>query len=204
VNRLNVLGILCVLFSFNIWAQADEVKQSVWSQSYSLESKGEYEKAAALMLPLIDSQGVGEFALMRYGWLNYLQGNYNNAIHAYNRALEHNTHSFDARLGIALPLMAQKRWRKAAYYLTQIIDQSPFQYTANMRLLACEEGLRQWDDLEKHASMMATYYPTDVGVLVYLARSYAWQGETLLAMQTYRQVLVRMPNHLEALKYLKQ
>jgi len=204
MNKMKMLGICVALLSWNMWAQADEVNQSVWSQSYSLESNGQYEKAAAVIQPMIESQDVGEFALMRYGWLNYLQGNFNDAIRAYKTALERNKHSFDARLGIALPLMAQQRWREAARYLTQVVEQSPSHYLANIRLMACEEGLRQWETLAKHAQMMGMYYPTDVSAQVYLARAYAWQGEKILAMQAYRQVLVRMPSHLEALKYVNQ
>jgi len=205
MKTMKIIGIACALWMMTTGAvQAADVNQSVWSQSYQLEAKGDYEKAAAVISPLRDSQDVGEFVLLRYGWLNYLQGNFNDAIRSYKSALERSPRSFDARLGIALPLMGQQRWREASRYLTQVMDQSPFQYTANIRLLVCQEGLRQWESLEKHAKSMAMYYPTDISAQVYLARAYAWQGKKILAMQAYRQVLMRMPNHLEALKYVNQ
>jgi len=204
MHVMKLLGLCVVFLGWNIGLHAAEVNQSVWSQSYSLEGQGQYEKAAAVLQPMIDSQDEGEFALMRYGWLNYLQGNFNDAIRAYKTGLERNPRSFDARLGMALPLMAQRRWHEAVRYLTQVIDQSPAHRLANLRLMMCEEGLRQWETLAKHAQTVAMRYPSDVSAQVYLARAYAWQGKKILAMQAYRQVLIRMPNHVEALKYVNQ
>ncbi|HIP06654.1 MAG TPA: tetratricopeptide repeat protein [Mariprofundaceae bacterium] len=176
--------------------------QEVWQKSYVLESKGEYEKAAAVLTPLLNNK-TSEYVLLRYGWLNYLQGNYNDAIDSYKRALNFNSRSFDARLGISLPLMAQGRWKEASRYLKQVIAQSPYHYLAHVRLMICEEGLHQWKTLEKHSKSMAAYYPVDAIILVYLARSYAWQDKEEQAKAIYQRVLKRFPNHIEANYFLK-
>jgi len=175
-----------------------------WAQSYALEANGEYEKAAAVIAPFLASGEDSEFALIRYASLNYLQGNQNDAIRAYKRALERNVRSLDARLGIAMPLMAQQRWKEASAYIEQVMAYSPFNYTAHIDLMACEEGLRNWEKLEKHASDMTAYYPSDATILVYLARAYAWQGKKDRAASVYQRVLLRYPEHLEASRYLNQ
>ncbi len=177
---------------------------SAWSDSYALEANGKYEKAAAAMLPLMERGDEKELATLRYGWLNYLQGNFNDAIAAYRKALKLNPRSFDARLGIALPLMAQLRWKEAMNYLEQVLGQSPHNYLAHVRLMACEEGLRKWETLARHSQTLASYYPSEATPLVYLARAYAWQGKQDLAERTYRRVLVRLPEHIEAKRYLNQ
>ena len=176
--------------------------KDIWQKSHVLESKGEYEKAAAVLTPLLNHKA-SEYALLRYGWLNYLQGNYNDAIDSYKRALNFNPRSFDARLGVSLPLMAQGRWKEASRHLKQVIGQSPYHYLAHVRLMACEEGLRQWGTLEKHSKSMAAYYPSDATILVYLARAYAWQDKRNQAKVTYQRVLKRYPNHIEANNFLK-
>ncbi|MDQ7002581.1 MAG: tetratricopeptide repeat protein [Ghiorsea sp.] len=175
--------------------------QDIWLQSHVLESKGEYEKAAAVLQPWV-SNNVSEYAMLRYAWLNYLQGNYSDAIEDYKHALNFNRRSFDARLGISLPLMAQGRWKEASRYLKQVIGQSPYHYTAHVRLMACEAGLRQWGTLEQHSKSIAAYYPSDATILVYLARAYVWQDEKEQAKATYQRVLKRFPNHIEANKFL--
>jgi len=183
---------------------AHAASKNVWSSSYALEANGQYEKAAALMVPLLDKANDSELALLRYGWLNYLQGNFSDSIAAYKQALERNQRSFDARLGIALPLMAQQRWSEASRYLKQILIQSPYNYVAHIRLMVCEEGLRKWETLAKHSLSLAAYYPSDASILVYLARAYAWQGKHQLAKNTYQKVLARIPGHLEGTRFLNK
>jgi len=183
---------------------ASAASESVWSSSYALEANGKYEKAAALMVPLINKGSESELVLLRYAWLNYLQGNFNDAIHSYKLALKRNQRSFDARLGIALPLMAQQRWNEASRYLDQVLALSPYNYTAHIRLMICEEGLRKWETLTKHSISFSAYYPSDATTLVYLARAYAWQGKHQLAKSTYQRVLVRIPGHVEAERFINR
>jgi len=181
-------------------ANADDVK--AWESSYTLEINGEYEKAAAMIVPFLEAGDDKEYALMRYGWLNYMQGNFNDAIRSYLRALRQNTRSIDARIGITLPLMAQSRWKDAKSYAQQVLGMSPRNYSAGLQLLTCEEGLRQWQNLENAAASFLSYYPTDATAMVYLARAYAWQNKYELASRTYSNVLNRYPTHAEALTYV--
>jgi len=198
---LKVIVVLLALINIAPVVAAEEINDP-WSTSYTLEAKGEYEKAAAVIVPFLGGGIDHEYAGLRYGWLNYLQGNFNDAIKSYQRALEQNPRSFDARLGIAMPLMAQKRWNEAMRYLKQVLAQSPMNYTAHTRLMICEEGLKQWKTLEKHAATVAAYYPSDATVIVYEARADAWQGKKAQAKALYKRVLVRYPQHLEATRYL--
>jgi tetratricopeptide (TPR) repeat protein len=192
----------CLLAMMCVTTASAAEPENRWATSYALEANGQYEQAAALMVPEMEHGNAAEFALLRYGWLNYLQGNYNDAIRAYTRAMERNHASIDAKLGIALPLMAQKRWREARRYLNQVLAQSPYNYTAHVRLLVCEEGLRQWDALQHHADNLTAYYPTDATILIYLARAYAWQGKKEKAKAAYQQVLIRNTLNVEASRFI--
>jgi len=196
-----ITAIILLISSTGI-AFSKEIKND-WVGSYTLEASGEYEKAASLLLPYMGEGERSEFATLRYAWLNYLQGNFNDAVRNYKKAMERNPRSVDAKLGIILPLIAQQRWREAMRYINQVLAQAPLNYTAHVRLMVCEEGLRNWQALEKHARTVAASYPTDANALVYLARSYAWQGKVLLAKSVYNKVLIRIPSHLEALQYVK-
>jgi len=200
--KLKLMLVLVLLMAVPSFTQA--ASKNIWSDSYALEANGKYEGAAALMVPLLNKGTDNELALLRYGWLNYLQGNFNDAIKAYKQALERNPRSFDARLGIALPLMAQQRWKEASRYLNQVLAQSPFNYLAHIRLMACEEGLRKWETLAKHSMTVSAYYPSDASTLVYLARAYAWQGKPVLAKRTYQKVLARIPGSVEAQRFINR
>jgi len=202
-HSLQVVALCCVALSTSSYAAHAAEKSSPWQTSYALEASGQYEQAAAVLVPFLDHSASSEFALLRYGWLNYIQGHYNDAIRAYDRALSRNTRSIDARLGVTLPLLAQQRWREAAKFSKQVIGVSPWNYTAHERLLACEEGLKQWESMAKHARDLSSHYPSSATPYVYLARAELWLGNTDKAHAAYKQVLERMPTHIEALRYLK-
>ncbi len=175
-----------------------------WASSYALETDGQYQPAAALMVPLLEKSDTHEMALLRYAWLNYLQGNFNDAIEGYTTSLKQNPLSLDAQLGITLPLMAQQRWQEAARHAEQVIAESVWNYTAHIRLLVCEEGLHDWSTLQKHASKLTQRYPSDTSAWVYLARAEIGLDNLEAAKQAYKQVLIRYPGHIEAEGFVKR
>ncbi len=174
---------------------------SVWEKSYQLALAGKYEQAASVIETMADSGN--EFAVLRYAYLLYLQGENADSISYYSKAIDLNPDSIDAKLGITLPLIAQKRWRQVKSYSLQVLRMSHWNYTAHVRLMIAEEGLRKWDSLAEHAAQLAKAYPSDATALVYLARAQAWQGDVAAAKAAYRKVLVRVPGHIEASAYLK-
>lgn len=177
--------------------------KSVWEISYNLEHQKKYAEAASAIKPILDKSPQNEFALIRMGWLAYLQAKYNVSEDYYHKALDMNTDSIDARLGLTLPLMAQLRWKEAAIYANQVISMSAWGYVAHIRLMACESGLMQWETLENHASEFIKRYPSDVSGFLYLARAQAMLGKKEKAIQNYKETLERVPTNAEAIKYLK-
>ena len=177
-------------------------RADTWSESYALEANGEYEAAAALFDPMLRKQPGDEFALLRRAWLNYLAGNYNESQGDYKTALRLNPESLDARIGLALPLLAQQRWREAAITARKALEAAPWNYYAHLRLMVAEEGLREWQNLLDHTGELHRRYPSDATVLVYRARAQLWLGDKKAGRETYQQVLQRVPGHLEAQAFL--
>ena len=178
-----------------------------WQRSLILEGEGKYQQARDALKSLFKKplpQSDRELLLLRLGWLYYQTQEYNKSIRQYETALEVNPSSMDARLGILLPLLAQLRWYEVERYANQVLEQSPWNYLAHVRLLIAEEGMKKWERLENHARKLTQRYPGDVTVLVYLARSLLWQGKQREAADVYRQVLHRSPLHIEAKNYLKR
>jgi tetratricopeptide (TPR) repeat protein len=173
-----------------------------WSESYRLEFLGQYGAAAQVLEPFLKQTPVNEFAVLRHGWLKYLEGNYNAAIRDYQTAININAESLDALLGMTLPLLAQQRWREAASFTGKALKIAPWNYYAHVRLMVAEEGQKQWKTLAKHAQQAVAHYPSDATFFVYLARAQAQLGKKQEARAAYRQVLERVPEHLEAMKFL--
>ena len=183
---------------------ANPTNAELWSESYHLEATGQYQAAAKALGPILEKFPRHEFAHLRIGWLNYLQGNHNASVDEYKAAMNMNPKSLDARLGVILPLLAQQRWREAALYSRQVLEFDPWNYYAHIRLMICEDAESQWEALEKHASEAAMRYPADATMQVYLARAYARLNKDTQARVIYEQVLERIPRHLEAVQYLQK
>ncbi|MCW8933641.1 MAG: tetratricopeptide repeat protein [Gammaproteobacteria bacterium] len=192
-------ALMFVFVSFNA-VSADDA----WMRSYTLETAGQYAAAAQSIEHFLKEIPNNEFAVLRSAWLYYLAENYSRSIKYYQTALEINKNSIDAMLGMSLPLMAQARWREAASMTQEVIKISKWNYLAHTRLMTCEDNLKQWETLKKHAETLRVYYPSDATILVYLARAYSHTNKNTKAKEAYQQVLQRYPGHLEASKFLSK
>lgn len=177
-------------------------QDSSWQRSYSLEAVGQYANAAKIIEKYLSDDASSEYAQLRSAWLYYLDANYSRSIKHYQTALKLNKQSLEARLGMTLPLLAQQRWREAAVYSREVINESKWNYYAHIRLMMCEEGMQLWDVLIEHAGTLSKRYPADPSILVYLARAYHHKGDRDKAREIYLQVLMRLPQHVEATNYV--
>ncbi len=196
-NCKHYLGILLLALLGNS-AQADD---TVWAQSFALQAEGDFYQAAQVLLQ-DPANNNDEYAALRIGYLSYLRGNYNDAIRFYEKALTLNPSAIDAQLGITLPLMAQQRWRQVKAHMQQLLKTAPWHYGGHIKLMMAEEALADWSALSRHASQLTIAYPAEATAWVYLARAASWQGDTDKAKQAYREVLKRIPNHIEASAFI--
>lgn len=180
------------------FAQADP-----WAESYKLEAARKYAEAQAQVEKVVARQPSNDFAVMRVAWLSYLQGQHVESEKHYRRAIEINTKSIEARLGLMLPLIAQYRWADATKVGREVLAVSPWDYYAHTRLMICEEATSRWDDLAKHAAEVAARYPSDATALVYWARAESALGNPRQAKTIFTQVLERYPTHDEAMRYVR-
>lgn len=171
-----------------------------WQESYRLEGLFQYDAA---LNALNSASSDNELVLLRRGWLYYLKGSHSKAIDYYQKAISKNGKSLDARLGIILPLMAQRRWREAASNANKVLEVAPWNYHAHVRLMATEEALKQWSVLQKHAQSVTERYPTDVDAFVFLARSYRQLGNDNAATEAYKKVLELVPSNFEANQFTR-
>lgn len=193
--RLALVSALMLALSASI-TQANS--DDNWALSYQLEAKQKYAEAQKVMESVSDTGRDAELLALRNGWLLYLQDNYSDAIRAYNKALQINPRSLDARLGFTLPLMAQSRWQEAARQAQLALDQASGNYTAHLRLLACELALQQWDQLRTHAQQLNALFPAEHLPWLYLGYALQNKGKNNEARSAFQQVLIRSPENGDA------
>ena len=179
-------------------------QDSAWRNSYQFETAGKFTEAIAAIEPVSVNGPDAEFKLLRRGWLYYQAGRFDESIREYRLAIERNSHSVDARLGLVLvlPMLAAKRWREAEQAARFVLDIAPHNYTALVRQAIAQEGLQDWQALSKTANILVADYPSDATAYIYLARAHAWLGKRSEAVVAYNSVLVRYPAHPEARAYI--
>ena len=191
--------ITSILFLFFI-SSSCYAGDTMWKQTHRYEEAGDYEKAASAIEHVAATDH--EYAVLRYAYLKYKQGEYNDSIEYYKKAIKLNNKSLDAKLGITLPYMAQGRWRQVMIYTRQVIVKSDWDKTAHERLMMAEEGEKKWHSLDRHSGELIVRYPNDLATFAYHARANARQGDTQVAKAMYKEVLMRKPDHDEANEYL--
>ncbi len=194
-----ILTTLALSFTVSAYAQ-----EAAWQQSYSFETAGKYLEAIAAIDGVAANGPEAELKLLRRGWLFYYAGRFDDSIREYRLAIEKNSRSVDARLGVILPLIQAKRWVEAEKAARAALDVAPNNYTALLRLVVAQEAQQSWQNMFVTAKTMTEAYPTDATALVYLARSLAWMNKTVDAKATYTAVLSRYPGLIEAKNYLEK
>jgi tetratricopeptide (TPR) repeat protein len=177
-------------------------QDAAWQNSYALEAAGKYTEAIAAIDSVPVNGPEAELKLIRRGWLFYLPGRFDEAIREYRLAMERNSRSVDARLGVTLPLLAAKRWREAEQSARSALEMVPGNYTALIRLAVAQEGQRDWQGMARTGATLVSLYNSDATAHVYMARANAWLGKRDDALASYNAVLARYPGHLEAKAYI--
>lgn len=202
MKRTPMLASLFVVFS--LLSGCATSQETLWQSSYRLEAAGNYSEAISAMDQVLANDPDAELKIIRRGWLYYSQGKYNESIREYRLAMDRNGRSIDARLGVTLPLLAQKRWREAEQAARVVLEMAPNNYTALLRMAIAQEGLRDWEGMLKTTTTLTAAYPTDASAFVYLARANVGLNRRGVAIAAYTAVLSRYPGHLEAMAYLEK
>lgn len=192
--RATVAGTLLVMTAM---AQA---QTNPWSESYRLEAAGKYAEA----LSQIESVSpANELTVMRAAWLLYLPGRFADAEKRYLKALEMNPKSITALLGVQQQQMAQLRYGDAISTGQRVLQDNPWDYTAQTNNMFCEWKMSAWADLAKRAAAVSVRYPSDSSILVYWARAESARGEKKKARELYARVIDLVPGHIEGTAYNK-
>ena len=199
--KLNPL-LAALLVSLTISSAPAMAQEAAWQQSYTFEAAGKYTEAIAAIDAVPANGPDAELKLLRRGWLYYLPGRFDESIREYRLAIDKNSRSVDARLGVILPLLASKRWAEAEKATKAVLEVAPNNYTALLRLVIAQEAQQNWQGLYVTAKTMTEAYPSDTTAKVYLARSLAWMTKVPEAKIAYAAVLARFPGHLEAKAYI--
>lgn len=181
------------------WAQD---APSLLQESYEQEAMGRVQDALAT-LERIPGASQGYVFHLRRGWLLYLVGRHADAVPAYERAIAAAPASIEARLGVMLPLMAQRRWIDADRQGREVLKRDAVNYLASSRSAFCAYNLGRWADALPLYRKMVEHYPSDVEMRAGLGWTLLKLGNGAEAARAFREVLELAPKHASAKEGLR-
>ena len=129
---------LVAVASLGVAAAAQAAKTSAdsafFQESYDQEALGKDQEAMAALDKLSPANSGSYVALLRKGWLQYRLGQNQPAIEEYSKAIAAAPRAVEPRLGILLPLLAEKQWANAEKHARALLTLDPESYLGTLRL----------------------------------------------------------------------
>jgi tetratricopeptide (TPR) repeat protein len=160
-------------------------------KSYYSETYQKYDEAIESIKLVYQSDSY--VINLRLGWLHYANGDYIESKRYYEKAIELESNSIEARLGYAYPLndLLDIESLKANYEAILKID--PLHSLANYRLALIYYNQKNFNKAIKYLETTVSLYPFDYDSLVLMAAINVGLGNIEAAKTNYRLALLYYP-----------
>ncbi len=201
LRKILILGSLMFLFESTIYAQVkfSELKEA-FSESYVLESQGNYKLAADEIKEVYQDNSYE--SNLRLGWLSYMGGNFNESIAFYQKSINLMPYADEAKFGYIFPLSALGRWDEVITVYDKILKNSPHNTKALYYLGTIYYNRGQIDKSIKLFKQIVDLYPFDYEGLLMYAWSNLKLGNKKDAKLLFQKALLNRPNDTSAIEGL--
>lgn len=199
-SRLIITVLLITALQTNTFSQ-DNIT-AAFKESYVLEQKGEYAKAAEKLNKVYQADSY-ELNL-RLGWLNYLAGKLSESESYYGKAISLKPYSIESRLGMAYPLSAQAKWDELVALYNKILEIDPQNSLVNYRLGLIYYNRGNYEYADKYLDKVINLYPFDYDTMILLAWNKFALQKFKEAKVLFNKVLMHTPDDASALEGLRR
>ncbi|HOH97086.1 MAG TPA: tetratricopeptide repeat protein [Candidatus Cloacimonadota bacterium] len=184
---------LILVAIITIWvALGAQVKPTI-TDSYNAESARNYSRALEIMQSLSGNNGQDEFYILRIAWLQYLMGNYNEALKDYQKS-NSIFPTQDAQIGILNCLLAMSKWTDALAYADVILKQYP-QNTTVMSKAAYAAYMKQdYKTTADYYLAIINITPWDMEARGYLVNNLYLSKDVTNAKKHYQKLVKYYPD----------
>lgn len=183
--------------SLSLSAQTNQEKlQEAFKNSISYESKGDYTNAIKQIKDLYDANSY-EINL-RLGWLNYSNGNFTESMTYYQKALQLQPMSEEARMGYVLPASAAGNWDTVLREYLEILKTNPYNTTVLYRVGLIYYGKEQFSQAYSYLEKVVNLYPFSYDGLLMFAWTNLKLGKNREAKVLFNKVLLLSPDDASA------
>jgi tetratricopeptide (TPR) repeat protein len=197
-----VLTLIAALtISISAFSQDHNKLVSAFSDSYAKETAGNYAEAVSA-LKAVYTETSYELNL-RLGWLTYLQGQFNESLSYYNKAISLMPYAIEPRLGVAYPASAQGNWDFVVTQYQTILGIDPNNTLTLYRMGLIFYERKEYKHAAEHFEKVVNLYPFDYDSVLMLAWSNLQIGKAREAKVLFQKAQLYSPTSASAQEGLK-
>ena len=181
-------------------SQEDKI-QKAFTASYTEEGNGSYTNAINQMKSVYDDKSY-EINL-RLGWLYYSAGMHQEAMNAYQKAINILPYSVEAKLGYVLPASTLGNWDKVIEQYQSVLKIDAQNSTVNYRMGYIYYNRKDYANAQKYFEKVVNLYPFSIDGVLMLGWTYLQQGNYKNAKIMLNRALLINPGNTSALDGLK-
>ena len=188
--------VLFLLIGISItFASTDTYTKQQYFKSYNYEQMQKYNEAIKVLAPLYKKYPKGYTLNLRYGWLFYLNKNYNDSIKYYKKASHVNSYALDPKLGLIRVYIDTYSYQKAEQTAYELLKIDYYNYYANLYAIQALIAQKKYKIATDIIKKMLALYPTDIAYLEQLAITYRLTNSKYLE-KLYEDILILDPNNV--------
>ena len=188
--------IIFVLSVLVVNAQDYTKLTAAFSDSYVKEKSGKYGEAVTALKAFYDPDSY-EINL-RLGWLTYLQGQFNESLGYYNKAIDLMPYAIEPRLGVVLPASSLGNWDMVITHYNKILAIDPNNTVTLYRLGLISYDRKDYTQAYKYFEKVVNLYPFDYQSVLMLAWTNFRLGKTREAKILFNKALLYSPDDASA------
>jgi tetratricopeptide (TPR) repeat protein len=171
---------------------------NLYRASYAAEAKGQPARALDDMKKIGAKAGQSYFVKVRSAWLAHLAGRHADAERAYRQAIREKPDAIEPKLGLTLPLLAQKKWRDLEKACREVLKQDPHNAVARARIAHAYYSVGNYPDAATYYRGLVKDYPSELDHQTGLGWALARMGRVAEANKLFRAVLAVSPDNINA------
>ncbi|ULB35778.1 MULTISPECIES: tetratricopeptide repeat protein [Proteiniphilum] len=198
---LNIKSLIILLFLAIVPMATAQINPSqVFSDSYSYEASGDYQKAIGVLQSV---SGYDYHKSLRLGWLYYLSKDYETSKKHYRSAIQLAPKAVEALLGLCYPLEAQKKGDELEKVYKQILTLDKMNSKVNYALGNIYYYRKDFQQAEIYFELVQAMYPFDYYSTLMTAWTKYFLGKKSDAKRLFNTVLIISPADQSAKDGLK-
>ncbi|MGN7610757.1 tetratricopeptide repeat protein [Magnetococcales bacterium HHB-1] len=182
----------------------DKLLKEAYHRSFHYEKMQDYTNAIKSLMPVYEDYPNYYTLNLRLGWLNYLAGQYANALRHYRVASTVLPSAIDSKQGLAMTLLVQEKFKEAEQVCYEILTQDHYNYYGNLYLVTALMAQDKTSIALNVVRRVLVHHPTDIKFLEKLALIYLKEQKEAEARVIFKDLSVLDPTNLVAARFFKK